>query len=336
MSGKTLHTATLDYLDALRAHGAPANTIKQHRSVLMRLCRLYPRRQYAGIITQDLAQYLYGPKGITVGKGGSVGTGARAALRSFFSYGHLMGWGRPVTVPQPVLRQRSRRATRGLPTRLTAPQLSLMLSSANDPVVRIMLAIAMNTGMRISDIIALPRAGVSVQDGEVSFVSQKTGWADTLPFTADLQQEMRRYLTWYSKELGPGAYLIPGLKRIAPPLAPGPKFAADPNRKVSYSWASYRLHEVLEDCGIRVQDGEAWHVIRRSVARIYFDSMRGEISYDHALRQTAALLGHKSTTTTEGYLGLSTEIAARNESLRGKRFIGAATAGNVLPMQRRG
>ncbi|MGW0939128.1 hypothetical protein [Streptomyces sp. NPDC002666] len=70
------------------------------------------------------------------------------------------------------------------------------------------------------------------------------------------------------------------------------------------------------------------------MARIYFDRLREQVSYDHALRQTSALLGHLSSNTTERYLGLQAERAARNESLRGRRFIGVAPDATVTPIRR--
>jgi hypothetical protein len=69
------------------------------------------------------------------------------------------------------------------------------------------------------------------------------------------------------------------------------------------------------------------------VARIYFDSLRHEISYDHALRQTAALLQHDSVVTTERYLGLDAEVQARDASLKGQRFIGVRALGNVQSLR---
>src|SRR4051812_24664076 len=106
--GPSLHSAALDYIEAQRAKHAPENSLRMIRSVLMRLCKMYPRRKFAGITTRDLALFLDGPRGITLGKGPSVGKGARAILKRFFNYGyHTAGWSKKETkVPEPSIPDR--------------------------------------------------------------------------------------------------------------------------------------------------------------------------------------------------------------------------------------
>jgi len=66
---------------------------------------------------------------------------------------------------------------------------------------------------------------------------------------------------------------------------------------------------------------EGCHTLRRSVARAYFDGLRTELGYDHALREVAALLHHKSTRTTENYLGVTADKIMRDERMKGQPFL---------------
>lgn len=344
MAPHSLHSAISEYLDALHEAGVPVGTRKQYRSILYRLHHAYPTRQYSSITTRDLAAFLYGPKGVAVGKASATGSSQRAALRSFFAWGHQMLGGKLVVVPLPVIRQhRPRPDTR--PTRLPAQTLVQLLESCepNDPreiTLRAVLAVTINTAWRISDAVKPRVRDVGLITGDMWFVSRKTGKAESFPITTDLDEELRRYLSWYTSETGvtlddEGAFLFPGWAK-APISATGDGFRyfAAPHRHASEEWARNGLKRLFERCGVHVEKGEAWHTIRRSVARIYFDSLRHEISYDHALRQTAALLQHNSVVTTEKYLGLDAEVQARNASLKGARFIGVRSLGNVTSLRK--
>lgn len=334
MRNLSLQSAVLTYLEVLDRQGVPAATVKSYRSVLLRLCRAYPRRQLLGLTAKEVGQFLYGPDGILVGKSGNTGIAYRSALRGFFDYGQQQGWARPIAIPKPVVRQRARRGT-ALPTRLTRGQLQLLVEQADHEMLRGMLAVAMNTAWRISDVLKIRTAEVDFQTGEVYVWIQKTGKFDALPLTLDLQEELRRYLTWYTAETGvtfggEPAYMFPGW-RWRNLDGQGFRLALHPEYPASYVWAHKKLTRLYGALGIQVEPREAWHVIRRSVARIYFDDLRGAMSHDHALRQTAALLGHESTQTTERYLGMEAEVVARNASLRGRRFIALQEPVTVLP-----
>lgn len=333
MSAPTLRRAIREYLTALDAGGVPPNTIANYQSVLRRLSRAFPGRQYRGMTERDLSAFLYGPGGILVGKAPGTGTVYRSALQGFFDYGRSMGWGKRIDrVPQPVIRQRGPRRM-DLPTRLTGAQLRLLIDCADEPMLRGMLAVAMNTALRISDVVKIQARHVAFQTGEIAVWNQKTRKYDELPMTLDAESELRKYLSWWSAETGASlsdgeAFLFPGWRWN------GPTRELSTGCHITYGWAYTHLTDLYAECGIQVERREAWHVIRRSVARIYFDSLRGEVSFDHALRQTASLLGHSSASTTEKYLGFQSEREARNESLRGKRLI-PGLGGEVTPLTRR-
>lgn len=339
MSSLSLQTAVTKYLVALHEAGTPAGTIKQYRSVLRRLDRRFPGRSIASLTGRDLYAFMYGPGGITVGKAGGTATQHRCALRSLWGHAEMMGWAERVAIPQPIIRQRTATTKRTMPTRLSAAQLRLIQDAARDnPVLWAMLSVAMNTGLRISDIMKIEMDHFSLQTGELYVWVQKTQRFDAMPITLDLEEDLRAYLTWYTEKTGvrldeKGAYLFPGRELIGSPRWEH-SWVMAPERPCRYDWAQRNLLKLFAECGIQVEGGEAWHVVRRSVARIYFDSLRNEVSYDHALKQTAALLGHLNVATTEKYLGMQAEIQARNESMRGKRFLRPADNVTALPTAR--
>lgn len=332
MSKLSLQGAVRLYLVALHENATPLGTVRAYRSVVNRLAKRLPGRAFSTISTADLQRAMFGPGGLSTGVAPHTQDGHRAAVRSLFRYGQAMGWRRDMpAIPEPVIRS-GKRASSTPPTRLTADELLLLLGKAEHPILRGMLAVAMNTALRVSDVQKIQLRDVRFATGEVAVVTQKTGLVDALPITLDLADELRTYLLWYTGRTGRTlldgeSFLFPGFVHTFD------RDEYEPGRPIGYNWAYLGLRDLYAACGVQVERREGWHVIRRSVARIYFDSLRGDISFDHALRQTSTLLGHKHASQTETYLGLDAEKAARDESLRGKRLI--VPSGNVLPIRQK-
>ena len=80
-----LHEALIEYRRAMQAANVPEGTVKQYTMIIRRLTARYHGRQFSGITTADLADFLYGKQGILVGLGAGTGTTYRCALRSFFA-----------------------------------------------------------------------------------------------------------------------------------------------------------------------------------------------------------------------------------------------------------
>ena len=339
MTGLSLHEGVHRYLTALECAKIPEGSIRQYRSVLLRLELHLPKRQLASIKTPDLVSFLYGEgRGLCIGLAPTTASAYRSYVRTFFEYAQSLGWIRVQPVVPKMFGTARPRRPESPPTRLTEAELILLLQRAEDPMLRAQIAIGISTALRISDIQKIKCGDVNFATGELYVWVKKTGRYDPMPVTLDLDEELRRYLSWYTRSTGKtlrdaDAYLFPGFEIGRGRF--GMSEAGTTARHVGYQWSANRLKGLYGECGVHTEPREAWHVIRRSVARIYFDRLRTEISQDHALRETAALLGHINVHTTERYLGLQAEKEARNRNLRGKRFIGVSSRDTtVTPIRR--
>ncbi len=211
--------------------------------------------------------------------------------------------------------------------------LALIAAEGHHPRDRVLLAIAANTALRINEIIKLRVKDLDLWNTQLSVrVSKQKSRRPRIvhpPLTSDLMTELGAWLEYYesqSGDLNPDWYLCPAKSR---------DYLSYDNTHRSLQVNSGKLRptniiqqpaplarKAFERAGLTIPRGQAWHVLRRSVARIYFDSEMDEgATYAHALRRTAALLNHASTTTTERYLGLDVDRAALTDDLAGKPFL---------------
>ncbi len=77
-------------------------------------------------------------------------------------------------------------------------------------------------------------------------------------------------------------------------------------------------------------NGEGAHTLRRAAARAFFDEVTQDKVYDSALRVVSAWLHHKTSSTTESYLGLESERKRRDEWLRGREFLTSPESAEVI------
>lgn len=222
------------------------------------------------------------------------------------------------------------------------------LDSAIMPRDRGYLAMAMNTALRASEILRMRVGDLDLERGTVHVTRSKGGAEDDLPVTADLDVEMRRWLTAYAEAIEgpllPEHYLFP---LVTPPKLR--RYGRTYNGQVVLQFTEREIvpdkpwgqrsemvvQRALAAAGLPTK-GEGTHTIRRAVARAYFDNLCRDSGYDNALRTTSALLGHTLASTTERYLGLSTERTRRDETMKGKPFLSGMTApkDNVIEMRR--
>jgi integrase len=234
-------------------------------------------------------------------------------LRSFLRYCLDQGWigGDPTSlIRAPKVRPEPR-------DRLTPDELLALLDLARTPRDRCLMALAMNLGLRGGEIGRLRWRDVAWGDLSIRVFVDKTNEVDDMPLTEDLLNELTRWAPYA---------IVGGSKRDGQYLIPAQHVGA---QGVTYKWGQpvkepYAVvKRALADAGWEDVRYEGVHTIRRSVARIYFDKVEAEESFDSALLATMTLLHHTRPETTLRYIGRDRASLARDRILKGKPFLSA-------------
>ncbi|MDP9397169.1 MAG: hypothetical protein M3P96_04805 [Actinomycetota bacterium] len=155
--------------------------------------------------------------------------------------------------------------------------------------------------------------------GALSVEIPKTSDRDVMPVTADLDAEMRAWLTAYNRAVGrldSEMYLFPSRQGTRFEWVTDPDGARRRTQRSGELRPYARIAHpalIVQQAGARLglsMRGQGVHLLRRSTARAYLE-MRRAAGYDGALRETSALLHHSRSSTTESYLGLDPERERR-------------------------
>lgn len=205
------------------------------------------------------------------------------------------------------------------------------------------IAMLLYTLARDQEIASVQIRDVALDSGEIHMRIFKTGEEDLMPICAELDVELRRWLRYYTEQVGPlqpHYYLIPsrdtrGVRGEDGVYHSVTQVRLCPERKVA---TMGRLATpALEGIGFPTRDengkplGEGAHTVRRSGARALFDDLVTE-GYDHALRVVQSMLHHASMATTEGYIGVTADRKSRDDLLRGRTMYRGV--GNVVQLRR--
>lgn len=211
-----------------------------------------------------------------------------------------------------------------------------LLDACDHPQSRVIVALGLYLFLRSSEIVALTLEDVDLDEGEIRVFQPKTKRWDVMPICAELDTELRAWLTFYAQDSGPlrtSFRLVPARRKgqIGEDYE-GP--VMNPGRAMSNT--SLKIHDALRGIGWQVtgDDGEGVHTLRRSGARALFDDLveREGRARDAALRIVAAMLHHKSITQTEHYLGLDADRERRDVILKGERMFRVNEEGNVVSL----
>lgn len=207
----------------------------------------------------------------------------------------------------------------------------LTLAGERDPQVRALLAVLLYTLLRDQDVADLRIRDVDLEGGYLRCRIKKTRQEDRLPICAELDTELRAWLTHYTTEVGPlepHYYLVPR-RNVTPVRATsGGRYDSVTTRlapDLPFSRGGRIIRPVLEAAGFPVTDvngestREGSHTVRRSGARALFDRLVAD-GYDGALRVVQAMLHHSSIEQTERYIGITADRRTRDELLRGKQM----------------
>lgn len=217
-----------------------------------------------------------------------------------------------------------------------------LLDAADHPLDRWVIALGLYTLMRGSEIRTLrvdALEGRGTDNPLIRIFRHKTKDHDVMPVSLELVEESERWFRWLRQDKGieqPSWFLVPQrLHRARVWNAEKGRYlfatgdhGVDPNKPFRNNYLPVqRAVARLGMDGTRV----GVHTLRASAARHLFTEL-SNMGYDGALRRVSSLLGHKNTTTTERYLGLSLERSSRNQQFSGNRMFPslAQPAGDVV------
>jgi integrase len=338
----TLSEAVQQYVD-LRYATCAATTASNDASVLRRMVKAVGDIQVRHVTETHIERWFFSEEGLqkTVHEPSSFNNYRKRLVR-FFRFCSMKGWLRT----DPMIHIRARRVPSKERQRLDAGGLLRLLETTANPRDRAFLAVAINTGLRSNEIARIRVGDVDLDGGWLLANISKTAEQDTMPITSDLDAELRRWLLRYQSDLGcPLAsemHLLPAYSGdrwnyVEASDGGKVKVSVPGNWKPASPVTNPQqiVHRALRILGMPTK-GEGLHTVRRSIARLYFDSMTDK-GYDAALRATSALLHHKDAATTETYLGLTRERRHRDDTLRGQPFLTALVSdANVVPLRRSG
>ena len=220
------------------------------------------------------------------------------------------------------------------------PRLLDAAETTGGPQARIIVALGLYLFLRTSEIEDLRIRDVDLALGEVRVFQRKTTRWDTMPISVELDEEIRRWLTWYTEDqaapLEEEWRFVPARrKHFIHDTLPGR--VLNPGRRIGHT--SHKIHAALRELGWEVsgEDAEGVHTLRRSGARAWFDDLTGRddpAARDDALRKVAAMLHHRTITTTERYLGLDVDRERRDSLVRGERMFTTTDRANVVQIRR--
>ncbi|RZU35914.1 site-specific recombinase XerD [Streptomyces sp. BK022] len=350
----TLRSAIDEYLGHRRTAKAD-NTMRTDASLLPRFADHVGNPDFDALTPEQVAGFFQGLLNIHVTriKGqqivAAVGPGThnhyRKRLNVFFSYAHARGLAPrndylSLVEPLPELKRQRMQPSPSV--------LLQLLDQAECAMHRAYLAAAVNTACRASELVNLRVGDVDFARSELFVTVIKTHEEDEMPLTADLERELLAWFEEYAALLGrplrDDDYLFPARsgnqikthyldektgKRVyeRTPIVYHPDRPVERTEKI--------VKGALAKLGLPTRY-EGTHTVRRAVARAYFDQLAQDAGYDAALRTVSALLHHSSMSTTERYLGLSTERKRRDETMKGRPFLTAMVPqqSNVIPLRR--
>lgn len=315
-----LYQAATDHLADLEAKGRSQATLRNHRQALMHAVDCWGNVDCRDIREEQITRYFQN-------RDWSNGTQAiyLGAIRAFGNYLRRIGqWPRDFDPTEDWhIRSESRRERLWL----TVPQMVEMREAEPCPRNRALFALGSYTLGRAGEITSLKVGDLHLDRHMLQFRRHKTKQWDRLPVCEELADEMDRWLSHYSKVMGPldpDWLLVPAMHPVRRTAVAGRRgfvLTGEPRlMKVAspVSKPSTLASLAMQRIGF-YESGNGMHVLRRSSAREMFQQLRTD-GYDHALRRVASMLGHKHTSETEHYIGVDAERRARDEMLAGKRM----------------
>ncbi len=337
---KTLSEAREQYL--ARQRQGRENVYKQDRDITGRMLQSVGDMQLRHLTPDHLEGYFHGKvdartEKVCAGLQSRVApvtfNGYRSRLNQFFKYCRAHNW----LKIDPLLNVTRLRYIAPKKVWLSMGEMSALVASATNTRDAAFLVMGLTTVLRASELQAVLVSDVDLDAGTCQVTIHKGYERDSMPISAELDAILRQWLTEYTRAVGPLApdfFLFPAnsgprFQWVAQPVGPMKRVQRPgvwlPEKRIGHPGkivkdAASRIGIRPDRCGV--------HLLRRSGARLYHEGSED-------IRETQALLHHKSLVTTETYLGLDPQREARDARLRGRFFfqVPAESQGNVMPLR---
>ena len=327
-----LEDAINDFLRFRSSMDLSKNTIKQDASTL---------RQFMGvtgnIYVHSIADHhitLFFEKGARTRQPQSL-RNDHTRLDVFFAWARKTG--RMGRDNDPLYGRRKPRQVKRERQRIHVSKFPALLDMAEirEPRDRIALALLLYTLGRDGEITSLRIRDVDLAGGHIRMMIHKTRQEDMLPICAELDAELRKWLTHYAETVGflePGYFLVPS-RQTGPVYRDGRIVGAYTQSYVpttAVGELAKIVKPAMRDIGFDTSDREGAHTIRRSGARALFERLLAE-GVDYSLEIVQSMLHHASRSQTETYIGYEPSRHKRDDLIRGKSLYGVT--GNVTQLR---
>lgn len=215
-----------------------------------------------------------------------------------------------------------------------------LLDAAPHPRDRVLIALGLYLFLRQSEIATIQWQDVDLTNGTVRVIIHKTSDLDHMPISAELDLELRRWMTYYTEQVG----VVEPEMLVVPAVVSNP-WRSENGQYVRHGGEALATLKPYRKM-VRIQEGvqramavlgmpthfQGCHTLRRSGARARFDALK-TLGYDGALQHVRSLLHHASATMTERYLGINIERKQRDDMIKGQSmFPTVEHGGNVVEL----
>lgn len=336
----TLSELVDEYQLACRSNGHAKGTLRNSERVGRNFLAFVGNIQVKSVTTRHVDEYL-AYRSTVGGLSPATLNLETTILRGLFQFAfqrrHLSA-----AAMDPVIHRRRLRVQPTGHLRIPASDFPRLLDSTPHPRDRIVLALGIYLLLRQSEIVDLRVEDVDLHHGHINVRIIKTAKFDQMPLSAELERELRAWLTFYTEKCGrldPTWRLVPA-KMTMPFELPGvyrDPLAVELRPTVPIAQPHKVVQRALASIGYLSRDSEdnptrnGVHTLRRSAARAMFDRLC-EDGYDGAGRVVQSLLHHSSFQQTEKYLGIELDQKRRDELIRGREMFPVDTS-NVTTLR---
>jgi len=192
--------------------------------------------------------------------------------------------------------------------------------------------------MRASEIRLLRIKDVNLATDEISVRVPKTKDSDVMPISAEMGEELRRWLTHYTDQAGPldlDWFLVPGQALTEWERGEHGQIVRPTSRQLVPSAQVRKPHEIVKQALKRLGwadvSREGVHTLRRSGARALYDELAASDGHSNALETVSAMLHHSVMATTQIYLGLTESRRKRDRLIAGKPMFPSLADHSITP-----